>query len=160
LLSARWRQTFVDYRAVGQQKIELLRRFRLFRDGTPSHDHLGDIFATPGIPAPLCCLGRQADRRVGGRDCHRRQDVARLLHKAGQSGGRSPEIIAIPALLDTLTIEAAVVSLSTVCAASAIEARQEADYILALKGNQGTPRDDVELFASEHGRRTASATPR
>src|SRR6267378_4371242 len=39
-------ETFVDIARFGQKKIELLRRFLPFRDGTPSHDHLGDIFAT------------------------------------------------------------------------------------------------------------------
>ena len=39
-------ETFVDIARFGEKKIELLRRFRPFRDGTPSHDHLGDIFAT------------------------------------------------------------------------------------------------------------------
>ena len=39
-------ETFVDIARFGGMKIELLRRFRPFRDGTPSHDHLGDIFAT------------------------------------------------------------------------------------------------------------------
>src|SRR5215470_7829682 len=41
-------ETFVDIARFGQKKLELLRRFRLFRDGTPSHDHLGGIFATLG----------------------------------------------------------------------------------------------------------------
>jgi hypothetical protein len=39
-------ETFVDIALFGQKKIELRRRFLPFRDGTPSHDHLGDIFAT------------------------------------------------------------------------------------------------------------------
>ena len=39
-------ETFVDIARFGQKKIALLRRFLPFRDGTPSHDHLGDIFAT------------------------------------------------------------------------------------------------------------------
>jgi hypothetical protein len=38
-------ETFVDIARFGQKKLDLLRRFRPFRDGTPSHDHLGDIFA-------------------------------------------------------------------------------------------------------------------
>ena len=38
--------TFVDIARFGDKKLELLRRFRPFRDGTPSHDHLGDICAT------------------------------------------------------------------------------------------------------------------
>jgi DDE_Tnp_1-associated len=36
---------FVDIARFGKQKIELLRRFLPFEDGTPSHDQLGDIFA-------------------------------------------------------------------------------------------------------------------
>src|SRR5271170_6751386 len=39
-------ETFVDIARFGQKKIAFLRRFLPFRDGTPSHDHLGDIFAT------------------------------------------------------------------------------------------------------------------
>ena len=39
-------ETFVDIARFGEKKLGLLRRFRPFRDGTPSHDHLGDIFAT------------------------------------------------------------------------------------------------------------------
>src|SRR5258705_3251392 len=39
-------EPFVDIARFGQKKIALLRRFLPFRDGTPSHDHLGDIFAT------------------------------------------------------------------------------------------------------------------
>jgi hypothetical protein len=39
-------ETFVDIARFGEKKLDLLRRFRPFRHGTPSHDHLGDIFAT------------------------------------------------------------------------------------------------------------------
>ena len=39
-------ESFVDIALFGEKKLELLRRFRPFRDGTPSHDQLGDIFAT------------------------------------------------------------------------------------------------------------------
>jgi hypothetical protein len=38
--------SFVEIARFGDKKLDLLRRFRPFRDGTPSHDHLGDIFAT------------------------------------------------------------------------------------------------------------------
>ena len=36
-------ETFVDIARFGEKKLDLLRRFRPFRDGTPSHDHLGDL---------------------------------------------------------------------------------------------------------------------
>jgi hypothetical protein len=38
-------ESFVDIARFGCKKFALLRRFRPFLDGTPSHDHLGDIFA-------------------------------------------------------------------------------------------------------------------
>jgi hypothetical protein len=38
-------ESFVDIARFGRMKLEFLRRFRPFLDGTPSHDHLGDIFA-------------------------------------------------------------------------------------------------------------------
>jgi hypothetical protein len=38
--------SFVDIARFGQKKLDLLRRFLPFCDGTPSHDQLGDIFAT------------------------------------------------------------------------------------------------------------------
>ena len=37
--------SFVDIARFGRMKLEFLQRFRPFLDGTPSHDHLGDIFA-------------------------------------------------------------------------------------------------------------------
>ena len=33
-------ETFVDIALFGEKKLDLLRRFRSFRDGTPSHDQL------------------------------------------------------------------------------------------------------------------------
>lgn len=39
-------KAFTDIARFGEKKHDLLRRFRPFSNGTPSHDHLGDIFAT------------------------------------------------------------------------------------------------------------------
>src|SRR5712692_10887959 len=49
-------ESFVDIARFGEKKIGLLRRFRPFRDGTPSHDHLGDIFATLDAEAFQRCF--------------------------------------------------------------------------------------------------------
>ena len=38
-------ESLVDIARFGRMKLEFLRRFRPFLDSTPSHDHLGDIFA-------------------------------------------------------------------------------------------------------------------
>src|SRR6266481_9720112 len=39
-------EAITDIARFGETKLALLRRFRPFREGTPSHDHLGDILAT------------------------------------------------------------------------------------------------------------------
>ena len=38
-------ECFTEIALFGVKKLEFLRRFRPFRDGTPAHDHLGDILA-------------------------------------------------------------------------------------------------------------------
>ena len=65
---------------------------------------------------------------------------------------KSNEIVAIPALLDMMAIEGAVVTIDAMGCQRDIAARiiaKKADYILALKGNQGSLREDVETFADE-----------
>jgi predicted transposase YbfD/YdcC len=65
---------------------------------------------------------------------------------------KSNEIIAIPALLDMLAIEGAVVTIDAMGCQRDISQKiidKKADYILALKGNQSTLREDVEVFAAE-----------
>ena len=61
-------------------------------------------------------------------------------------------IVAIPALLDMMAIEGAIVSIDAIGCQRHIAqkiADKKADYVLALKGNQGTLREDVGLFAAE-----------
>jgi predicted transposase YbfD/YdcC len=65
---------------------------------------------------------------------------------------KSNEIVAIPKLLAMMAIEGAIVTIDAIGCQRSI-ARQivdgKADYVLALKGNQTTLREDVELFAAE-----------
>ncbi len=46
LLYSPERTVVIEIARFGEKKLDLLRRFRPFRGGTPSHDHLGDIFGT------------------------------------------------------------------------------------------------------------------
>ena len=65
---------------------------------------------------------------------------------------KSNEIVAIPALLDMMSIEGAVVTIDAMGCQRDIAAKiieKNADYILALKGNQGTLREDIEVFVDE-----------
>ncbi len=65
---------------------------------------------------------------------------------------KSNEITAIPNLLDMLTIKGAVVTIDAIGCQREIAAKiiaNEADYVLALRGNQSTLRSDVEEFFTE-----------
>jgi predicted transposase YbfD/YdcC len=65
---------------------------------------------------------------------------------------QSNETVAIPALLDMMAIEGAVVTIDAMGCQRAIARKikdKKADYIIALKGNQATLHEDVKLFAAE-----------
>jgi predicted transposase YbfD/YdcC len=66
--------------------------------------------------------------------------------------GKSNEITAIPELLKNLVLKGAIVSIDAMGTQKAIAAtivEQEADYVLALKGNQSTLHDDVKRFFAD-----------
>ena len=170
-------ETFVDIALFGEKKLNLLRRFRPFRDGTPSHDQLGDIFATldavkfqhcfvswvaslTGAAAEVIAIDgktvRRSFQKKGAKaPIHMVSAFAarqRLVLGQVKVAEKSNEIVAIPALLDMLAIEGAIVSIDAMgCQRDIAEkiVAKKADYILALKGKQGTLRQDVELFAAE-----------
>ena len=170
-------ETFVDVALFGEKKLNLLRRFRPFRDGTPSHDQLGDIFATldavkfqhcfvswvaslTGAAAEVIAIDgktvRRSFQKKGAKaPIHMVSAFAarqRLVLGQVKVAEKSNEIVAIPALLDMLAIEGAIVSIDAMgCQRDIAEkiVAKKADYVLALKGNQGTLREDVELFATE-----------
>ena len=66
--------------------------------------------------------------------------------------GKSNEITAIPALLDKLALEGAIVTLDAMGTQKEIARKiisKKADYVLALKGNQGTLKEDAALFFAD-----------
>lgn len=65
---------------------------------------------------------------------------------------KSNEIVAIPKLLEMLSVEGAIVTIDAMGCQRDIAQKileKKADYVLSLKGNQGTLREDVELFVAE-----------
>jgi predicted transposase YbfD/YdcC len=168
--------SFVDIARFGVKKLALLRRFRPFADGTPSHDHLGDIFAAldadqfqrcfvswvaalTGVPEGVVAVDGKTVRRSGGKAgkgaIHMVSAFAarqRLVLGQLKVDQKSNEIVAIPKLLDMLVIEGAIVTIDAMGCQRAIARKildKRADYIFGLKGNQGSLRDDVELLVSE-----------
>jgi predicted transposase YbfD/YdcC len=174
-------ESFVEIARFGTKKLDLLRRFRPFADGTPSHDQLGDIFASldaekfqecfvawvaslTGAPPEVVAIDGKTVRRS-----HQRSKGKAAVHMVSAFAARqrlvlgqvkvaekANEIVAIPRLLDMLALEGAIVTIDAMgCQrdiARAILAKK-ADYVLALKGNQGTLRADVELFVAEQKER-------
>lgn len=168
---------FTDIARFGTKKLELLRRFRPFRDGTPAHDHLGDIFATldaekfqqcfvawvaaqTGAPAEVIAIDGKTARRSGDKRgakaaIHVVSAFAarqRLVLGQVKVAEKSNEIVAIPKLLEMMAIEGAIVTIDAMgCQRdiARIILDKKADYVLALKGNQGTLRDDVDVFVAE-----------
>src|SRR5215468_10736131 len=165
-------ETFVDIARFGKKKIDLLRRFRPFVHGTPAHDHLGDIFAVlqryfvawvaaiTGAAAEAIAIDGKALRRSyqkkGAKEpIHMVSAFAarqRLVLGQVKVADKSNEIVAIPALLKMMAIEGAIVTVDAMGCQRDIAQQilnQKAEYVLALKGNQATLREDVEVFAAE-----------
>ena len=66
---------------------------------------------------------------------------------------KSNEITAIPELLDVIDVAGCIVTIDAMGCQKKIVSKiidKKADYVLALKGNQGLLRDDVELYLKEH----------
>jgi predicted transposase YbfD/YdcC len=170
-------ETIADIARFGEKKLSLLRRFLPFRDGTPVHDHLGDILAVldpeqfqrcfvswvsalTGIPADVIAIDGKTSRRSyqkkGAKDAiHMVSAFAsrqRLVLGQTKVVDKSNEIIAIPKLLDMLAIEGAIVTIDAMGCQRAIARKivdKNADYVLSLKGNQTSLCEDVALFVAE-----------
>jgi predicted transposase YbfD/YdcC len=167
-------ETITDIARFGDKKLDLLRRFRPFAHGTPAHDHLGDILATldcahfqrcfvawvtslVGVPEGVIAIDGKTSRRSRGEKAPLHMVSAfaarqRLVLGQVKVADKANEIIAIPRLLDMLALEGAIVTIDAMGCQRAIAQKivdKKADYVLALKGNQGTLRDDVDLFVAE-----------
>jgi predicted transposase YbfD/YdcC len=170
-------ETFTDIARFGEKKLGFLRRFLPYRDGTPPHDRLSEIFATldaeqfqrcfvswvsavTGMPADVIAIDGKTSRRSykkkGANDAiHMVSAFAagqRLVLGQTKVADKSNEIIAIPKLLEMLSIQGCIITIDAMGCQREIAKKivdKKADYVLALKGNQGSLREDVELFATE-----------
>ena len=170
-------ECFTEIALFGVKKLDFLRRFRPFKDGTPAHDHLGDILAAldaeqfqrcfvswvaalTGMPEGVIAIDgktmrRSGNKRSGKAAIHLVSAFAarqRLVLGQVKVAEKSNEIIAIPKLLDMLALEGAIVTIDAMGCQREIAKQiidKKADYVLALKGNQGSLREDVEVFAAE-----------
>jgi predicted transposase YbfD/YdcC len=170
-------ESIVDIARFGEKKRSLLRRFRRFSDGTPSHDQLGTILATldaekfqqcfvawvaaiTGVSGEVIAIdGKTSPRsyqKTGAKvPIHMLCAFAarqRLVLGQVKVAEKSNEIVAIPNLLDMLALEGAIVTIDAMGCQREIATKivnKKADYVLALKGNQTSLHEDAELFGKE-----------
>jgi predicted transposase YbfD/YdcC len=157
----------------GKAKEEWLRTFLILPHGIPSHDTFGRVFGlidpdefqqgfiswisaisqlTAGqvIAVDGKRLRRSHDGRLGKGAIHMVSAWAsanRLVLGQLKTDEKSNEITAIPELLKLLVIKDCIVTIDAMgCQTDIAQAivEQEGDYVLALKGNQGTLHQDVQ----------------
>src|SRR3954467_9861741 len=163
-----------DMALFGTVKEPFLRQFLRLRHGIPSHDTFSRAFRLLD-PAPFeACFTRFMQRfaetlqgvvAIDGKTLRRSFDRAagksplHMLHAwsadqrllLGQLAvdGKSNEITAVPKLLDLLSLKGRIVTADALNCQRVIAAQvvaQGGDYVLALKGNQGSLHDDVRCF--------------
>lgn len=170
-------ETITDIARFGDKKLALLRRFRPFADGTPSHDQLGTILASldaeqfqqcfvawvasvTGASAEVIAIDGKTSRRS-----YQKKGAKAPIHMVSAFAARqrlvlgqvkvadkSNEIVAIPRLLDMLAIEGAIITIDAMGCQRQIASKiidKRADYVLALKANQASLHADVALFVAE-----------
>lgn len=178
--------SWVEVAAYGERKLAFLRRFLPFAAGTPSHDQLGIVFAALDSRQFQNCFiawvgavktAVKGVVAIDGKTLRRSFDKAgakgpihmvsawssaqRLVLGQRQVDDKSNEIIAIPELLDLLTLAGAIVTIDAMGCQYKIGnliVAKKADYLFGLKGNQGRLRDDVELFFNEQRARDFADT--
>jgi predicted transposase YbfD/YdcC len=118
------------------------------------------VAALTGVPEGVIAVDgktvRRSYQKKGGKEAiHMVSAFAarqRLVLGQVKVADKSNEIVAIPALLKMLVIEGAIVTIDAMGCQRNIAQQildQKADYVVALKGNQGTLREDIEVFAAE-----------
>jgi len=170
-----------DMALFGQAKEPFLRQFMRLRHGIPSHDTFSRVFRLLDPAAFEACFTRFMQRfaqtlsrvvAIDGKTLRRSFDRAagksplHMLHAwstdqrllLGQMAvdGKSNEITAVPKLLELLSLKGCIVTADALNCQRTIAAKvvqQGGDYVLALKGNQGTLHDDVRKFLNDPARR-------
>lgn len=164
---------WVEVETFGQAKEDWLRGFLELPHGIPSHDTFGRVFAALDpeqfrecfirwtqtaseknqgeiVPIDGKKLRRSHDKTLGKNAIHMVSAWAaenNLVLGQIKVDDKSNEITAIPQLLDLLEISGCIITIDAMGCQREIAKKiraKDADYVLALKGNQGTLFDDAQ----------------
>ncbi len=159
----------------GEAKLEWLRKFLPYKDGIPVDDTLARVMRKIDTKAFQACfihwIQSVSDATSGDvvaidgktlRRSHNRKDGVPAIHMVSawssenglvlgqeKTAEKSNEITAIPQLLDVLELKGCIVTIDAMGCQTAIAEKiiqKKADYVLALKGNQGKLHSEVSDF--------------
>jgi predicted transposase YbfD/YdcC len=176
-----------DMAEFAETKLDFLRGFLELKHGAPSHDTFSRLFRLLDPEQFRACFQRFMARfaeacqgvvAIDGKVLRRSFDSASgqsPLHLVsawaceqqlvlGQiaTEAKSNEITAVPKLLKLLNLEGCAVTVDALNCQRAIARQvveQQGDYVMALKGNQGTLHDDVSRFLDDPESQVLSAKP-
>jgi predicted transposase YbfD/YdcC len=166
----------------GEAKLDFLQRYLELKNGIPSHDTIGRVFGALNSQTFQTCFTNWTGQVCGNlegqviaidgkssRGSHHHRLGKKAIHLVSafasaqgltlgqcKTAEKSNEITAIPELLAMLDLKGAIVTIDSMGCQTAIAqaiVAQRADYVLALKGNQGNLHDQVKDFfdaAVEH----------
>ncbi len=177
-----------DIAAFAQAKQAWFEKRLKLKHGTPSSDTIRRVIAhiDPAV-FERCFLSwvRSVTEKIDGeviaidgktfRGCYDKDDPKATLHTVsawantqrlvlaqGKVDGKSNEITAIPALLDVLDVVGCIVTIDAMGTQVAIAEQlqgQKADYVLALKANQGGLYEEVQGYFADGARRAFHEMP-
>lgn len=167
-------ESWRDFVLFGKEKIDFLRHYFPFIHGIPSKNTFARLFYVLDPEAFKTCfvewvksmqIALKEVIAIDGKTlCNSKDELDNIpaihLVSAFATGSRlvlgqqkvddkSNEITAIPLLLDLLSLKGNTLTIDAMGCQKAIAEKihqKEADYVLSLKGNQGTLKEDVQLF--------------
>lgn len=174
-----------DYVAFGEEKLDFLKRYFSFKEGIASKNTYARVFAALDHDLFKTCfiewmksfpLNAKEVIAIDGKTlCNSRDNgsdlsaihlvsafatSSRLVLAQQKVDDKSNEITAIPKLLDLLELTENIVTIDAMGCQKEIAKKiqeKDADYIFALKGNQGTLSEDVQLFLTHENEKASTS---
>ena len=164
---------FNDMEIFGKSKYDWFKQFLDLTNGIPSHDTFNRVFSAIDPKAFIECfiswtdvlrsqiskevvaIDGKALRRAGNKDAPMTYIVSAWAVENGLTIGqvkvedKSNEITAIPELLNILDVKGCIITIDAMGCQKKIAKeiiKSEADYVLALKGNQGIAHKEIQEY--------------